>query len=300
MQHVIGVDLGGTKISASVVDDQGTIIQSAVVATGAADGPQAVIQRMTDLIRGLMQGHEVQAIGVGTPGYVDANKGKVLFVSDNLPGWSGTELKQELSRRFTVPIVVENDANSAALCESWVGAGRDLDSFLMITLGTGVGGALYTRKTGIWHGHSWRGAEIGHFILYPGGIACNCGQIGCVDQYISGTAIQHAYQRRTGAVRDARAIFAAAEAGDPVCTEIVERFAYDVAIFMTTLKNILDPQAFIVGGGLIYARHLWWGRVRQHLTANCIGGESTIMLPAQYLNDAGCIGAAKVALDALR
>ncbi len=300
MKNVIGVDLGGTKISASVVNDQGAIVQSAVVATGAADGPQAVIQRMADLIKGLMRGHEVEAIGVGTPGYVDVDQGKVLFVSDNLPGWSGTELKRELSQRFSMPVAVANDANCAALCESWVGAGHDLDSFLMITLGTGVGGALYTRKTGIWYGHSWRGAEIGHFILYPGGIPCNCGQIGCVDQYISGTAIQNAYRRKTGATRDAKAIFGAAEAGDPVCVEIVERFAYDVAVFMTTLKNILDPQAFIVGGGLIYARHLWWEPVRQHLAANCIGGEGTIMLPAQYLNDAGCIGAAKVALDALR
>ncbi|MGE5653883.1 MAG: ROK family protein [Bacillota bacterium] len=299
MKHVIGVDLGGTKISASVVNDQASLIRSAVVATGAADGPQAVIGRMADLIADLMRGHDVQAIGVGTPGYVDVNRGKVLFVSDNLPGWSGMELKQELSRRFGVPVVVENDANCAALCESWVGAGRDLDNFLMITLGTGVGGALYTRKTGIWHGHSWRGAEIGHFILYPGGIPCNCGQIGCVDQYISGTAVQNAYQRSTGASLDAKSVFDAAEAGDLVCSQIIERFAYDLAIFLTTLKNILDPQAFLVGGGLIYARHLWWDRVRMHLAANCIGGDRTIMLPAQYLNDAGRIGAAKVALEAI-
>jgi glucokinase len=299
MQNVIGIDLGGTKITGAVVTQDGQTLEHTTVPTDVDQGRDAVIERITTIIAQLTKQHSIAAVGLGTPGYVDVGQGRVMFASDNIPGWSGAELGQALKRVFSGPVVVENDANCAAMGEAWLGAGRDCESFLMLTLGTGVGGALFHRQIGIWHGQHWRGGEVGHTILYPGGLPCNCGQVGCVDQYLSGTALRHAYQRSTGQSLEAREIFAQAQSGEAASQRIVDQFASDMAVLLTSLKNTLDPQAFIIGGGLIYAKSVWWDKVLAQFASQCIHAEDTLILPAQCENEAGYLGAAKLALEAV-
>lgn len=293
MERVISIDLGGTNLKAALIDAEGNILCRQTVPT-RKDGRAAIIEQMVEVAQDLSQGKPVKAVGVGTPGFVDSKAGRVLLAT-NLPGWSGTNLVAALQEQLALPVVVENDANAAAVGEAWKGAGQSLDSFIMITLGTGVGGALYSRQTGLWRGSGFRGGEVGHAILYPGGKVCACGQQGCVEQYLSGHALEANYFRCTNRHRSSTEILAAA-AEDRAAGDIVRQFSFDLAVLMTSLQNVFDPAGFIVGGGLVHWRQNWWPLVEQALKEQCVHGGQVCLLPATTGNDAGLLGAAYLAL----
>ncbi|WZL73953.1 ROK family protein [Clostridiaceae bacterium 35-E11] len=297
MHNVISIDLGGTKIEAGVINAQGKILKSITTQTDAEKGKEAVIDKLIHLIEYLKVGLEVKAIGIGSPGFVDVEKGMVLFAETNLPGWTKVTLQQIIENASGIPTIVDNDANVAALCEGWIGVAKEYDDFLMITLGTGVGGAFYSRKRSVWRGHHWQGGEFGHMILYPEGRLCGCGQKGCAEKYISGRAIEQIYQEKTGEKLNTENIFQKYHRGDLASSEIIDDFVKNLAIFMISLKNIFDPQAFVIGGGLIYAKDVWWSSLDQYFHKKCNNSENTMIVPAKYLNKAGVIGAAKLAFD---
>ena len=221
MRKAIGIDLGGTEICGGVVDERGRILRISRRDTEAEKGREVVLENISKVIEELMKINRVDAIGIGSPGTIDVEKGRVLSIGGNISGWAFTNVREELSKKFDLPIFVENDANVAAICEGWIGAGKGLDSFVMITLGTGVGGGIYSAESGIWHGKHYQGAELGHVILYPGGRNCKCGQRGCVEQYISGNSIERSYYEMTGKQLKAKDIFKG-EKEDKYAGEIVE------------------------------------------------------------------------------
>lgn len=295
MERVISIDLGGTNLKAALVDQEARILRHLTLPTSKA-GRAAIIEQLATVIKELGQNEQVKAVGIGTPGFVNSTAGQVLLAT-NLPGWSGTDVKAELQDLLTVPVIVENDANVAAVGEAWVGAGKDLDSFFMITLGTGVGGALYDHHTGLWLGASYRGGEVGHAILYPGGKPCACGQQGCVEQYLSGRSLEINYQALANQELSCPEIFEAAAAGQKLAQGVVQRFCFDLVALLTSLNNIFDPAGFIIGGGLIHLRQTWWPEVQQAFHAQCVHGEDVALLPAATGNNAGIFGAAYLALS---
>ncbi len=296
MRKAIGIDLGGTEICGGVVDERGRILRISRRDTEAEKGREVVLENISKVIEELMKINRVDAIGIGSPGTIDVEKGRVLSIGGNISGWAFTNVREELSKKFDLPIFVENDANVAAICEGWIGAGKGLDSFVMITLGTGVGGGIYSAESGIWHGKHYQGAELGHVILYPGGRNCKCGQRGCVEQYISGNSIERSYYEMTGKQLKAKDIFKG-EKEDKYAGEIVDRFIEGLGTFLITIKNLLDPEGIIIGGGVINSKGYWWNKVIEYYNENCNNPAGTKILSAEYLNDAGMIGAAKVALD---
>ncbi|NLY53208.1 MAG: ROK family protein [Firmicutes bacterium] len=298
MVHVISIDLGGSYLKAALVDESARIIRRLTLPT-SQEGRSGIIQQLAAAVSELKYGYDVGAVGVGTPGFVDSRAGKVLRAT-NLPGWTGTNVKAELSRLIDLPIVVENDANLAALGEAWVGAGKELDNFVMLTLGTGVGGAIYSRDTGVWRGATYRGGELGHSILYPGGEPCACGQRGCVEQYLSGQALERRYSDLTGSKANCEAIFQAALAGKELAESLVQQFSHDFAVLLASLKNMLDPEAFVIGGGLVHLREAWWFHVKEAFYRECMQSEGTRVLPAATGNNAGLLGAAALAWDLVR
>ena len=235
MEQVISIDLGGTSLKAAMVDAAGNITRRLTLAT-SQEGRQAIVGQLIQTVQALNQQGGICAVGIGTPGFVDTQAGRILLAA-NLPGWTGTGVKQELEEALSLPIVVENDANAAAIGEAWLGAGCDLNSFLMITLGTGVGGALYHRDSGVWRGASYRGGELGHSILYPGGEPCRCGQRGCADRYVSGQALEQRYYSASGQNLRCSDIFAAALDGQQPAAKIVGQFVQDLATLLTSLKT---------------------------------------------------------------
>ena len=297
MQKVIGIDLGGTKINGGVVDEEGNILKKLRVDTQSKAGREIVLENIKNLIKELIKDEKIEGIGLGSPGFIDTDKGRVVYNGGNIENWAGVHIKEELSREFdNIPVHVENDANVALICEEWVGAGKGLDTIVMITLGTGVGGGIWSKTQGIWHGNNYQGAELGHSILYPMGRQCNCGQKGCVEQYISGRGIERTYFEKTGKNLKGAEIFKNREK-DKICNEVVEIFIRDLSIFLVSIKNIFDPEGLIIGGGVINSREYWWKDMLEYYKSYCNAPIGMKILPAKYLNDAGVIGAGKLAFD---
>lgn len=293
MKKVIGIDLGGTKTSGGLLEENGNILQSAKVDTQAEEGRDTVIKNIVSLIKKLPY-DQAQAIGIGTPGFIDSENGIVTFAG-NIKGWTGTNLKKEIEKYFDIPVFIENDANIALVCEEWIGAGKDYDDLVMITLGTGLGGAVYSQGK-LLRGSNFQGAELGHMLLYPGGNSCTCGQDGCAEAYCAGSAIANEYNRLTGENNTSEEVLSSVDT-DENAKKVLEDYKLNLAYFLTSLRNIFDPQAIIIGGGLINAKDLWWDGMVDNFKKVCHKYETVDILPAKYLNDAGMIGAGKIALE---
>ncbi len=297
MKKVIGIDLGGTSIYGGLVDEKGEILKRASRDTGAQEGRKVVLGRIMEVVDELMEGETVEGIGLGSPGFIDVKQGKVLFLGGNIREWTGVNIREELADRIGgLPIYIENDANVAAICEEWLGAVKGLESFIMLTLGTGVGGAIYSKESGMWYGKNYQGAELGHAVLYPNGRLCGCGQKGCVEQYVSGNAVEKNYLEITGQRMKGKDIFARSET-DKNCKATVEKFAQDLGLYLVNIKNIFDPEGVVIGGGVINSKEYWWDKMLKYYKENCNNPEGMEILPAKFLNDAGMIGAAKVVFD---
>lgn len=300
----LGIDVGGTGIKAAIVDAEGRILHRAEAPTGAAEGAGAVLARIRRLGLSLMERAEtpVMACGVGSPGRIDHRRGRVIFASGNLPGWTGLALGAELHQAFGVPVVVDNDVNAAATGEAWIGAARGASDFLMLTLGTGVGGALTV------HGRLWRGArfgagEVGHMALYPGGEPCPCGGRGCAERYVSSKALtRRANEALTEGTpfRGIRDVIRAAEQGagerQRAARLGVEQWTGDLALFLMNLQMAFDPQMIVVGGGITRLGY-WWDRLVQTARQGCRERSTSIRVRRAKLGPmAGVVGAARLAM----
>src|SRR5512146_1871527 len=187
----IGVDLGGTNLRIAAVDENGVLLEKVTTGTQVSRGRDSVIDEMTKAIRDVVLKHkakgELLGIGIGVPGAIDLESG-MLYKSPNLPGWDNYPVREEIERRLNTKVILENDANAAAMGEKWLGAGRDYPSMCMLTLGTGVGGGIVMNNR-IWHGMTGMAGELGHMNVEPEGAPCGCLSRGCIEQYASATAI---------------------------------------------------------------------------------------------------------------
>ncbi len=299
MKKAIGIDLGGTSINGGLIDEEGNILKRVEKDTLTANDRYEVLRRISEVIDILIE-DEVIGIGVGSPGFIDSNEGKVLKVGGNIKDWAGTNIKEELRVNFpSIPVFVENDANLAAICEHWKGAARKYDNFIMLTLGSGLGGAIYIENHGLIKGHRYRGGELGHAIFIPNGRLCSCGQKGCVEQYVSGNAVENIYQERAGIKKRGKKIFESLNE-DKIAYEIIQEFTYNLGIYISTLKNIFDPQGIVIGGGVINSKEYWWDYMIESYENYCNDSEYMDIVPAEYSNDAGMIGAGKIVFDRIR
>src|SRR5437016_8471322 len=213
----IGVDLGGTNLRIATVDEQGGLMEKVTLGTKTVLGRDHVLNDMCEAIRHASDKYkssgELLGVGIGVPGIIDMQTG-MMRESPNLPGWADYPVRNEIEKRLGAPVILENDANVAALGEKWLGAGRHVGDMAMLTLGTGVGGGLVMGGK-IWHGMTGMAGEFGHMTVDPEGQQCGCGNRGCLEQYASATAIMrmareviatgddfacHAYDRGCGRV----------------------------------------------------------------------------------------------------
>ena len=253
MKHALGIDVGGTKILTALVDETGRVLREWRRETPAAAGGPAVLAAMGDAAEAALAtvGHGgVAGVGISAAGQIDADAGVVIYASPNLPGWTGTAIGPALQARLGLPVVVDNDGNAAAYGEYWAGAGRGASSLVAVTLGTGVGGGVVLDGQ-VLRGGRWRAGEIGHMVVMAEGPRCNCGQSGCLELYASGSAIARlAREARPGWEPDARAVFAAAEAGDAEALAVLRRSARILAAGLVSIASLIDPERFLLGGGV--------------------------------------------------
>lgn len=276
---------------------QGDTLHEAVVPTEAGQGKDHIVLHMEMVIRQLLDCClDIAGIGIGTAGRVDINKGRIIYATDNLPGWQGFQLREWCEAKFGLPVMVDNDANTALVGEAWLGAGAGLEDVTMLTLGTGVGGANMIGGK-LYRGAHWNGGEWGHVVLVPHGHPCNCGMQGCIEQYISGTALTRLACEATG--RDytsGREVFADYERGDEAVIAVVQQFVDHLALVIHNIHIGINPQAIIIGGGVVDARALWWDLLEHQIS---VLNPALDVRPASLGNQAGAIGAAHLAMDVL-
>lgn len=294
MRKVIGIDIGGTKINACLIDDKGEILERKEVPTNANRGREVVLDNIKNAIYDLSY-KDASAVGIGTPGFIDSENGIVTFAG-NIKGWTGLNLKEAVEEFVDVPVFVENDANIALIAEKWIGACKDYDNIVMITLGTGLGGAIYTKEAGLLSGSHFQGAELGHMILHAGGDPCTCGQNGCAESYCAGSALTKRYKKLTGKELSGQAIFDLVET-DNDARKVLEDYQSDLGYLLTSLRNIFDPDVIVVGGGVIHAKDVFWDGMVSKYQEYCNKPSEVDIIPAKFLNNAGVIGAAKIALE---
>lgn len=302
--HGIGVDIGGTKIAAGLVTEDGRIVRQETDPTPAS-GIAAAVASLVTRLRG---DDPVGGVGIGAAGFVDGDRSTVNF-APNID-WRDEPLGADVAALLDVPVVVENDANAAAWGEYRFGAGEDSDDMLFVTVGTGIGGGI------VHHGNLFRGgfgaaAEIGHLRVVPGGRLCGCGQHGCLEQYASGRAlVRDARERAEAGDSAARALLGLAgsaeaitgpmvtdlaQQGDPLCRDVLHDAGRWLGEGIASLASVLDPAVIAVGGGVAAAGDLLLDPIRaafeEHLSARAYRRVADLRL-AVFGNEAGIIGAA--------
>ena len=287
--QVLGIDLGGTAIKLGRFRQDGTCLQSLSVATPQPATPEAVVDVMVEAIAQLNSAQQSIAIGVGTPGPADA-AGRIAKVAINLANWHDVPLADWLEAKTGLPTILANDANCAGLGEAWLGAGRRFRNLILLTLGTGVGGAIIFDDK-LFTGHQGAAGELGLITLNPDGPPCNSGNQGSLEQYVSVPAIR----RRTGL--EPSKLGALAKAGDPNALTFWHSYGKDLGAGLASLVYILTPEAIVIGGGVSASAEFFFPAVqaeieRRVLPSSRVGLQ---LLPAELGNQAGIVGAAKLA-----
>lgn len=260
---IIGVDIGGTKLNSILADADGNIKARDLRDTRARQGPEAVIERIIESIRQVMSGNTVEGIGIGAAGACDTVNG-VVTSSPNLPRWEDIPLRDIIQREFDCPVRLHNDATLAALGEHRFGGGVGIDNMVYVGVGTGIGGGIIIDGQ-LYSGISGSAGELGHMTIDVNGPPCPCGNSGCWETLASGNAIaREAVKRMQAGEQSAildfadgkldrvsgRAIFAAAQQGDRLAQQVIERTGYYLGIGLVNLVNIFNPQLILIGGGL--------------------------------------------------
>jgi glucokinase len=249
--YSIGVDLGGTNLRAAAIDDQGKMVDKLSGSTHLKAGRDAVIADIVQSIETLRSrlGHQTLAgVGVGVPGFILMDKG-VIVGSNNLPDFDNYPVRDEIERRLGAKVILENDANAAALGEKWIGAGRDVDDLVLLTLGTGIGGGIISGGN-IVRGHLGMAGEIGHITVVTNGNPCGCGNNGCLEKHASATAIS-SMARLIGLGPDLTSedVYNAACAGDQRAKSIFRSMGDALGIALASLINIFNFPLFLLSGG---------------------------------------------------
>lgn len=261
----IGVDLGGTNLRIAALDVTGHLIEKVTLGTKIALGRARVLDDMCDSIKRLSEKYRNNSrligIGIGVPGIIDMDSG-MIRESPNLPGWSDTAVRVEVERRLGTRVILENDANAAGFGEMWLGAARNVRDMAMVTLGTGVGGGLIFESR-IWHGMNGMAGELGHTVVEPNGVRCGCGNLGCVEQYASATAVVrmakeaialgHAPALAQAASSDpefsAKVVYNLAIQGDEAARSIFREVGRALGILLANMINVLNLPMYVIGGG---------------------------------------------------
>lgn len=313
--HAIGIDIGGTKIAGALVDAQGQIVLEERVPSPAGD-PEAMVDAVVGLIERLSANHEVIGAGVAAAGFIDADQSTIIY-APNI-SWRNEPFKAKLETKLNIPVIIENDANAAGWAEYRYGAGRGFKHMIMLTIGTGVGGAVITDSHMLRGGFGIAG-ELGHLRVVPDGLLCGCGQNGCLESYASGTALLRTARELAASnspegarLREIEAeegqltgleVYKAILEGDEGALRLLSELGSWLGQAIGSLVAVLDPEVVVIGGGVSAAGDLLLNPIREaylaHLPARGYRPELKITT-AEFVNDAGVVGAADLVRVAFR
>lgn len=289
--QVLGIDLGGTAIKLGRFSQSGECLQSLTVPTPQPSTPKAVLEAMVEAIAQIDPEKKVHAIGVGTPGPADVT-GRIARVAINLTDWHDVPLADWLEAETGLPTILANDANCAGLGEAWLGAGRFFRNLIVLTLGTGVGGAIILDGK-LFTGHHGTAGELGLITLNPTGPECNSGNRGSLEQYVSVQAIR----RRTGL--EPKELSELARTGDRTALEFWQAYGQDLGAGLASLIYVLTPEAIVLGGGVSASADLFLPAVKTEIERRVLPSSRAglQLLTAELGNQAGIVGAAQLAFQ---
>jgi glucokinase len=316
-RRAIGIDIGGTKIAAGVVDDQARILSRYETKQHSGQPPEVVVEAAQCAFEAALQGAGVKTgdlvgVGVGFAGYTNGREGLVL-ASSNLPAWDRMPLRDVLSERLGVPVVLDNDCNAAALGEHRYGAGQGSRHMVYITFSTGVGTGIIIDGQ-LYRGHTGTAGEVGHTVVDVGGRMCSCGNRGCLMAWACGMALTELAGERIGAGEDTllremvggdlgringEMVAEAARQGDRVARELIQLTARYLGVGLSTVVQMLNPEVIVVGGGLTHMGSLLMEPSLQALRDNVhpVLASSAHIVPSHFGEDVGIVGAAALALS---
>ncbi len=312
-KYCFGVDVGGTTVKLGVFNTDGDLLEKWEIPTVTEDGGKKILPDIArSILREMdereMERDEVVGVGIGAPGPVDSEG--TIYGAVNL-GWGTFSLKKELQILLNLPVEAGNDANVAALGEMWQGGARGYRNVVLVTLGTGVGGGIIVEGK-ILPGSTGAGGEIGHLhVNDKETIPCNCGNKGCLEQYVSATGMVRmareklAAQRREGILSRipadklcAKDVWDAVKAGDPLAAEVAEDFGWYLGKAMAGVACVVNPEIFVIGGGVSKAGDILIDYVQKNYSKYAFRGcKGALFTLAKLGNDAGIYGAAKLVLD---
>jgi len=294
--YSIGVDLGGTNLRAAAIDCRGKIIEKIEGSTNLSAGREAVVSDIADSIIRLRTAggsERLAGIGIGAPGFIIMERG-VITGSPNMPGFEDYAMRDEIERMVQAPVILENDANAAALGEKWVGAGRDVDDLVLLTLGTGIGGGIISGGN-ILHGFVGMAGEIGHMTVVPDGNPCGCGNRGCLEKHASATAVvSMARMMGLGENLTSKDVFDLAIAGNPKARAVFETAGSALGVALAALVNIFNYPLYLLSGGVLAAWDVFAPVMFEELKRRSYVFRNTVtrIEPAALGNEAGLYGAA--------
>jgi glucokinase len=295
MDVAIGIDLGGTQLRAAVVSAEGEVLAHASTDTAVQDGPAGVVAQMADLVRRIAPGHDIRAVGIGSPGPLDAAAGVVVHASTL--GWDDVPLVAMATARLGLPVRLDNDANVAALAEWRFGAGRGLRHMVYVTVSTGIGGGVILDGK-LMHGRLSLAAEFGHMVITEAPILCTCGAFGCWEAVAAGPALgQRATELGVWGPVTARDVAALAEAGDAEAQRLLGEEARYLGLGFANLLHLYAPEMIVVGGGVSHCLPAMRPGIEAVIRRQAMPAHRDVPIEAAALGQrAGVIGAALLVL----
>jgi glucokinase len=295
-EYAIGVDLGGTNLRAAAIDPSGKILDKISGSADYSEGRDVVIDDIVGAINKLKANcgsARLAGVGVGVPGFILIEKG-IIVGSHNLPGFNDFPVRDEIEKKLGTPVILENDANAAALGEKWIGAGRDVDDLVLLTLGTGIGGGIIIGGR-VLHGYVGMAAELGHITVSPNGNPCGCGNQGCLEKHASATAVESmAKLAGLGDNLTSEEVYHLAMEGDEIAKRIFVAMGQALGIGLANLINVFNFPLYLLSGGVLPAWDLFAPSMLEEIERRSFTFRNvkTTICKATLGNQAGLFGAA--------
>lgn len=303
--YAIGVDLGGTNLKAATVSADGNMLDRLNAQTDITQGPERIIDDIVASIEALRDragsGQRLTGVGIGVPGFIRLAEGYVVG-SHNLPPLNEYPVRDAIEQRLGTPVILENDANAAALGEKWIGAGREVDDLVLLTLGTGIGGGIISHGR-VLHGAVGMAGELGHLTVVPNGNPCGCGNVGCLEKHASATAVESmANLLALGDNLTSKDVYDLAVAGDERARRIFASMGEALGIAIATLINVFNFPLYLMSGGALAAWEFFYPTLEAEVRKRSFTYRNTETRIEKAIlgNEAGLYGAAYLPLQAQR
>lgn len=294
---IVAIDIGGTEIKYGLVDENGNILYSSKIDTEAKKGKEELLKKIFNIIENYQMKNLISGIAISTTGQVDGKLGKVVGGTDLIPGWIGTDVVKILEKKYLVPVIIENDVNSAAVGEMWLGAGKNDNNFLCLTIGTGIGGGIILNRE-LFLGEGSVAAEFGHIQIEKNGKECACGKKGCYQKYASTTALLDFVHEELGIKINGLEFFQRVKNGNKIENEILIKWIDYLCDGLSSLIYIFNPKKIILGGGISKQGDFLKDIIIENLSKKLMKNYLEILeiKMAELGNDAGLLGATYILL----